>query len=565
MTCALILDSGIDRTRGERRQRFCLFVPAVFLWGCIMPAEGEVAGDLFERHEITLGFEKRQSVMTGFLLEGDVADLAVVHIDREGARRVIIHAFEGQTWKPRLDATLRPGVTFVDVASIDGRDRLLTFEPEPSAQAHGRGRLSWFDPESGSEQMLVAVTTNFSPPLPGEVPHVDISRDVNGDGQDDLLLPTVDGFEVLVQTRGGAFADPVKVGPPSDLSRILGPDGYRYEPWGQSRVHQMDYDHDGRIDLVSWREGHFEVHRQDEQGHFDPVPRSFGTDVPFDSDRISSLAVGKMTGRVLHSIADYNGDGVGDLVVQVLEGKRVSSKRSSYEVHFGGRSADGGTAFGSKPGATFRSKGSVHFGLDRHDFDGDGQIDVLLTTIDVKFLENSLWKRLKGFMGDDVIMDLEFYRMQGGAYSDEPDTRHRIGLDGFPSHREPGAVPMDLALRGATHEKRRTQKIWPRAFNSPLLVGDVTGDGRLDLIRGGHPRLMEFHAGVPGSELFAKRSRSVSIAMPNDEEYIWLADLNKDGKQDLLMHHPFTLKDGHGARKRPLGTEAHRITVFIAR
>ena len=39
--------------------------------------------------------------------------------------------------------------------------------------------------------------------------------------------------------------------------------------------------------------------------------------------------------------------------------------------------------------------------------------------------------------------------------------------------------------------------------------------------------------------------------MPSDE-YTWLVDLNKDGKQDILMHHPST-------------TEPHRVSMLIAR
>ena len=53
--------------------------------------------------------------------------------------------------------------------------------------------------------------------------------------------------------------------------------------------------------------------------------------------------------------------------------------------------------------------------------------------------------------------------------------------------------------------------------------------------------------------------------MPNDEEYVWLADLNADGKQDVVLHHPFTLRDAHGAPKRPPGTEAQRVTVLLSR
>ena len=44
----------------------------------------------------------------------------------------------------------------------------------------------------------------------------------------------------------------------------------------------------------------------------------------------------------------------------------------------------------------------------------------------------------------------------------------------------------------------------------------------------------------------------MDIAVPNNGEYVWLVDLNKDGKQDILMHHPSI-------------TEPHRVTMRIAR
>ena len=170
----------------------------------------------------------------------------------------------------------------------------------------------------------------------------------------------------------------------------------------------------------------------------------------------------------------------------------------------------------------------------------------MFTTIDVEHLEGSLWKRLKGFMGDDIWLDLEFYQMHGGVYPDTPNAIRRIALDGAPSQREPGWVPLDLVLRGGTHERRNTQERYVRAFNRTLLVGDVTGDGRSDLlIESTHEELRVF-VGVPGPDLFARRPQKVAVAVPNDEEYTWLVDLNKDGTQDVLMHHPFTRRDAHG-------------------
>ncbi len=64
--------------------------------------------------------------------------------------------------------------------------------------------------------------------------------------------------------------------------------------------------------------------------------------------------------------------------------------------------------------------------------------------------------------------------------------------------------------------------------------------------------------------MFGKVLHSLSD-LNNDEEYAWLVDLNKDGKQDILMHHPFTLRDIHGAPKRPPGSEPHRVTIRMSR
>ena len=449
---------------------FSILVFGVFLAGWVTPAAAQSTGNLFAQYEVVIGSAERQTVLTGFLLDGAVADLAVVNIDENGDRRLRIYAFGDSTWVPILNATLRSGVLFVDVANIGGRDRLIAYEPD---------RLNWFDPEAATERALVSVTSNFNPPRRGEIPHVDVTRDVNGDDRDDLVVPDGDGFWVFIQMSDGALADPVRIGPSTDMSRIYGADGYRYNPWSQSRVHEIDYNRDGRRDLVFWNADHFEVHLQDERGLFTPKAETFTTDVAFDSDNLSSLATGDMMGKVLHSLTDMNGDGVADLMTFSLEGRNISSKRSTYEVHFGTPTADGGIVLAPEVGAAFQSDGSIQLGMDRHDFDRDGQVDLMLTTIDLDFLEGSLWKSIKGFMGDDIRLDLEFYHMEEGRYPDTPDAIRRIALDGVPSHREPGSVSLDIVLRGATHERRRTQKSWPRAFNSTLLIGDVTGDGLL--------------------------------------------------------------------------------------
>jgi hypothetical protein len=465
--------------------------------------------------------------LTGFLLGGAVAELVVVNGDD---RRLRIYTFGADSWAPGLEATLRPEVLFVDVASIGGRDRLVTYEP---------GRLNWFDPESATEHALVAVTSNFDPPRRGEVPHVDVTRDVNGDDRDDLVVPDVGGFWVFIQTEGGAFADPVKLGPSATARRTLAADGYRYEPWDRGRVHEMDYDRDGRSDLVVWNEDHFEVHTQDERGLFDRAPTTFTTEVAFDSDDPSTLAApegvryrrrdgglpGDATGRVLHSFTDMNGDGVADLVLFSLNIKSMWSVHFSYEVHFGAPTPDGRTVFAPDVSTAIQSNG-LPFEIGPRDLDHDGQVDLMFTNLKIGPVK-TIGMIAGALLTRSVSHDLDFYRMEGGLYPDKPSASRKT---------------QSIAL-GTSGERAAR---WPA-----VLIGDVNGDSRSDLlVQNGREGLSVF-LGVPGPSLFVRRPQEVELAMPN-EEYTWLVDLNRDGKQDVLLHHSST-------------TEPHRVTMLIAK
>ena len=72
----------------------------------------------FDRYEIVTGVAKRQTVLTGFLLGGAIAEVAVVHIDENDSRHLRIYTFSNGTWTPKFDTTLCPEVVFVDVANI---------------------------------------------------------------------------------------------------------------------------------------------------------------------------------------------------------------------------------------------------------------------------------------------------------------------------------------------------------------------------------------------------------------------------------------------------------------
>ena len=542
--------SVIERTRHFQRNMFFILVSGVFLSSCLglsnkavdptMSAPAEFA---FDQYEVVTGVTKHQTVVMGFFLGGSIAELAVASVDRNKDRHLYIYAFDDDIWVRRLDVPLRSEVLFIDVANIGGRDRLITYE---------RGRLNWFDPESATERILVEVTTNYNAAGDGGIPHIDITRDVNSDGLDDLLVPDLDGFWIATQLNNGSFTDPIKLGPPEPfLDGIALDDTRSYRevgitpltvPWYLSRVHQMDYDQDGRSDLVFWNSDHFDVYRQDANGMFSTVAETFTVDIPFDTDGIYSIAFGfsgesafslvfgfreRTTLTVLHSFSDVNGDGVADMVILSLEGRSLLNQRSLYKVHFGTSTPDG-ILFAPEVDTVIqprgRAGGLLHSGYSSvwlQDFDGDGKIDIMFRDVNIGVVG-----MMRALLGNSVMMDVEFYRIGNGIYPDKPTTTHRI---------RPDINPFDK------------QNI----FFSPALMGDMNGDKRLDLLVGKSREEMQIFIGVPGPDLLAQQPKKVAVTLPMDERNIQLVDINKDSQQDILMYHPST-------------TEPHRVTLLVA-
>lgn len=509
---------------------------ACMQFGCSAAPAAASNEELFKMVEVSTPEAEHQTILPGFFSGSDTAEFIVLSTFGNGRRQLDMFAFDGGAWVPKLTADFSADALFVDIVSSGEQDRLISFE---------RGGMSWIDPLSGEARRMQEFSFRYdaagnqrgSATRPGgEIPHVDVSRDLNKDGRDDLIIPDFDGFWVATQRPDGSFTAPLKLGPAEpflDLPVLDHERSYRALgitagtiPVYLTRAHEMDHDQDGRSDLVFWNTDHFDVYHQNESGTFSPDPVEFRTDVPFDSDGIYtrvadfgsegvlSMLIGlneNSSRTVLHSLRDLNADGVIDLVTLTLTGRTMLRQRSLYQVHFGKESADG-IAFAAEANAVISPTGRAGalqpWGYSSQvfqDVDADGQLDVMFRDVRVGF-----GGMTRAMVGNSVPIDLEFYRLKNGAYPNRAAARHKIRR--FSPLAGVGNV-----------------------FLPCVMLGDVDGDGHSDLLVGQNPNELRVFLGTEGAGMFSRRASKISVALPSDERKSSLMDINHDGKQDVII------------------------------
>ena len=378
--------------------------------------------ELFDIHEIDTGKAEFQTVLTGSFIDSGHVEFAVISTGEHVEPDISIFQLDGNEWTSERTWSLNKDILFVDRLNVLGRDHLLTYR---------LGRFSRIDLASNVEQELFEITTDFSGSADEGIPRLKVVHDLNRDGLDDIVMPAREGFWVSLQLQDGSFSDARKIGPQEPQldakaygdERSYGEVGINAQtlPWYLSRVHQLDYDLDGRSDLAFWNDSFFAIYRQDTSGHFIEEPDTFVTDVPFDfdgsyalafqfSDRsVASLLLG-LGGRfeytILQGFPDLNRDGIADLVTLTFSGRRIFSLRGNYDVHFG-RATPEGITFSRSPDTSARTPGPAGgeawgYASQRYvDFDGDGMTDLTMGSVNT-----GLGGMARAMIGNSISMDL---------------------------------------------------------------------------------------------------------------------------------------------------------------
>ena len=391
----------------------------------------------------------------------------------------------------------------------------------PVAVLLARGEVRSLD----KNKQILQFESIYNAPVIDALPYYDAFRDLNGDGLDDFLMPSFDGYQLAIQQTDGSFAKPITlIAPPiMDMS-------YNSHPWYQAKnIFFADMDLDTRRDLVFWAEDHFVVYPQLATGAFASTAFTVPSSVLLDYDSFDGMSVrmsnqdqSDKTVRVAYGIEDYNGDGISDLMTMEVKSSGVFRKKTTFALHPGRGDIDRHVVFSAQPTSGIESNG-IQYEMESRDLDGDGDLDLIVSSVEL-----GVGKIIAALLTSSVKIDLGVYMMRDGLYAQKPD---------------------------ATREITATFSLSSGEFWQPaVLIQDANGDGRADLLLQDGEKF-ELFLGEASPDLFERKALAIETPMPRDPDLIQTAHINGDGVMDMIMRIPPPLGEPKGQ---------HRVILLVS-
>ena len=458
---------------------------------------------------VDAGFKVDHPALIANLAENGSRHLVLAGQDQEFRQRISIYRVDDDD-KPEavLVTDLTPATNLIayDVAQIGDRDVLLFLEP---------GRILRYDLGKAEFVEFLQVSSFYRQDRTGEMAPLNFFRDINLDERDDLILPDITGYRIRLQQPDGGLGEETIL-QESVVMHLVG-DNVGFS--GRT-LFSGNMDIDDLVDLGYWRGDVLGIYKQTPGLRYEnqPLIQSSGLDVLSEAEK-RALENGRgavdqkgLAEKDIQSVKDINGDGIPDIITESTFSEGVFDRRNEFSLHLGHQNGER-VAFARDEDALIAFEG-LHIGLISMDIDGDDKLDLV-----VRKAKLSFGRVIRALFSGTVPVEVHFFKMaDDDSYPDDANfivkTKVRIS-------RTSGQVDIPA-----------------------IVIDDYNGDGFQDLILQTAPDRLAFYNGEPTNNLFAKKPLAYEVDLPRNGELVNAANINDDGRADLILR--YNESDGEG-------------------
>ncbi|MEI6860304.1 MAG: VCBS repeat-containing protein [Shewanella sp.] len=488
-----------------------LLLPILAMISLSVDAASKNSGVILESYSIETSFKLTHPILPANLLPASGKELIIFGVDDFLQKWLAVFAFDEARGRyteflkvklprelARFDLTQRDNEGLLANSDANEMQQLMFLSSKQLIRFVADDKLNPF-------QVVADVNSMSLKQSPDYISDSDFIRDLNGDGLDDIIISHFDGVELFIaQTDGSYHRQLLPIKPQVRLYN----DGVRYT---QSKLYSADIDLDGKPDIVKIGEGELEVYVQQVSGNFDPIAKYIsvrlaisGLDWWNKRDAYGeSLDQSALVYRKVEELKDINDDGLADMVVRYTKSSGVLDRLNDYEIYLG-ENIKGQLTFPKRPNSVIRADGTLT-DFEFIDIDGDNQDEVLVTGFDI-----GLTQIIGALISGSIDQDVYLFKMdENGLFSDVANFTEVVELSFSLTSGQSGSPVVKLM--------------------------DINGDGLQDLLLSDGDDTLQVFLGTHNERLFAHRSDTIEVKLPQDGHMVFSEDLNGDGKEDLLI------------------------------